>query len=602
MSPQIGHDRPSRRLHAIAGNPWNLYRFSAGVGPDNHIARTCPWGAMKRLSIYALTMATALATAAPALAADPSADSSPAASYIVQFTPGSDRAAEVSQARALGMKVNAEYRYAISGMSVEANAGQLRALQANPNVQLIEKDAIATTMADQSGATWGLDRIDQRDLPLNGVYSYSQTAANVTAYVVDTGILASHQQFGGRVRSGFDAVTTGGSATDCDGHGTHVAGTIGSATYGVAKSVTLVPVRVLGCTGSGTTTDILEGIDYVIADHAAGTPAVANFSLGYQGIVSTVDDAMARLVADGVTVVIAAGNSNVDACGVTPARTPTAITVGSTTSTDARSSFSNFGTCLDIFAPGSSITSTWYTSTSAINTISGTSMASPHVAGAAALYLAANPTASPATVTSALTANATANKVTSAGTGSANRLLFVGTVATPAAPTITSLAPATATPGTVVSLTGANLTGATRVAFGATNATYTITSDTTASVTVPSVAAGAYQVTVTTSGGTSAGAAFTVESAPVVPAPAAPTGLSTVSVSRGGASVKWTGVSGATSYQVRLGTGTWVAANGVTAHTFSGLRKNTNYTWYVRALNGTVAGASSVAGTFKTLR
>ena len=493
---------------------------------------------MKRLSIYALTMATALATAAPALAADPSADSSPAASYIVQFTPGSDRAAEVSQARALGMKVNAEYRYAISGMSVEANAGQLRALQANPNVQLIEKDAIATTMADQSGATWGLDRIDQRALPLNGVYSYSQTAANVTAYVVDTGILASHQQFGGRVRSGFDAVTTGGSATDCDGHGTHVAGTIGSATYGVAKSVTLVPVRVLGCTGSGTTTDILEGIDYVIADHAAGTPAVANFSLGYQGIVSTVDDAMARLVADGVTVVIAAGNSNVDACGVTPARTPTAITVGSTTSTDARSSFSNFGTCLDIFAPGSSITSTWYTSTTATNTISGTSMASPHVAGAAALYLASNPTASPATVTSALTTGATANKVTTAGTGSPNRLLFVGATTPPppvVAPTIGSFSPGSGYRGSAVTVTGTDLAGATATVNGVA-ATVTASSATSLTLTVPSTATTGRIVITNSAGSATSASDFTVLVA--IP-PVAPTNVSGTSPSNGRATVRW---------------------------------------------------------------
>lgn len=559
---------------------------------------------MKRAPLLALVAAASVALATPAFAADEPTTEGPTASYIVQFTPGSDRSAEVARAKALGMTVNAEYRYAISGMSVEANAGQLRALQANPNVQLIEKDAIATTMADQSGATWGLDRVDQRDLPLNGVYSYSQTASNVTAYVVDTGILASHTNFGGRVRTGFDAVTAGGSATDCDGHGTHVAGTIGSATYGVAKSVTLVPVRVLGCTGSGTTTDILEGIDYVIADHAAGTPAVANFSLGYSGIVQTVDDAMARLVADGVTVVIAAGNSNVDACGVTPARTPSAITVGSTTSSDARSSFSNFGTCLDIFAPGSSITSTWYTSTTATNTISGTSMASPHVAGAAALYLAENPTASPAAVTTALNSSATLNKVTSPGTGSPNRLLFTGSVppALPGSPTITSISPSSGAVGTSVTITGTNLTGAS-VTFNGTSATVTSNSGTSITTTVP---AGATSGPVTVDNGIAkASTSFSV-----VSAPAAPTFTSVTSPSAGKATVRWTlGSNGGSpltaqvlrAYRVISGatsttpSNTWNLSTTSTGGTVSNLVRGATYRFEVTVTNAVGSTKSALS-------
>lgn len=523
----------------------------------------------------AAVAALSLVVASPALAQDTvettatAVADGPVSSYIVQFTPGSDRAAEVSKAKGLGMKVNAEYRYAISGMSVEANAGQLRALQANPNVKLVEKDAIATVLADQSGATWGLDRVDQRDLPLNGIYSYSQTASTVTAYVVDTGILASHTEFGGRVRAGFDAVTAGGTATDCDGHGTHVAGTIGGTTYGLAKAVTLVPVRVLGCTGSGTTTDILEGIDYVIADHAAGTPAVANFSLGYSGIVSSVDDAMARLVADGVTVVIAAGNSNVDACGVTPARTPSAVTVGATTSTDARSSFSNFGSCLDIFAPGSSITSAWFTSSTATNTISGTSMAAPHVAGAAALYLASDPTASPATVTSALTSAATASKVTSPGTGSPNRLLFVGAATPPppvAAPTISSFSPSAGYRGSAVTVTGTGLAGATATVNGVA-ATVTASSATSLTLTVPSTATTG-RITVTNSAGSATSALdFQVL---VATAPSAPTNVTATSPSNGRATVRWT-------LSTNNG-GSPITSQTVVAYRISGTPQRTTYT------------------------
>ncbi|HZG43267.1 MAG TPA: S8 family peptidase, partial [Longimicrobium sp.] len=300
------------------------------------------------------------------------------------------------------------------------NAGQLNALRNNPNVDYIEQDARVQATATQSNATWGLDRVDQRALPLSGTYTYTPTGAGVNVYIIDTGIRLSHGDFGGRAVSGYDAVD-GGSADDCNGHGTHVAGTVGGSTYGVAKGAKLYAVRVLDCAGSGTNSGVIAGMDWVAQNHAK--PAAANMSLG-GGASQATDDAIQRMVSAGVTVVVAAGNENQNACNVSPARAANAITVGSTTNTDARSSFSNWGSCVDIFAPGSSITSAWYTSTTATNTISGTSMASPHTAGVVALYLQDNPSATPAGVASALINNSTANKVTSAGTGSPNRLLY----------------------------------------------------------------------------------------------------------------------------------------------------------------------------------
>jgi serine protease len=324
-------------------------------------------------------------------------------------------------ANGLGLRVNLAFEHALQGFVASANEKQLQRLLEDPRVESVEEDGIVYASATQASATWGLDRSDQRDLPLNSTYVYDATASNVRAYIIDTGILASHVDFGGRVGSGYTAISDGRGSSDCNGHGTHVAGTVGGNTWGVAKGVTLIPVRVLGCNGSGTNSGVIAGIDWVTANHVK--PAVANMSLG-GGASSAVDTAVNNAVAAGVFVAVAAGNDNANACNYSPARAANAVTVGSTTNTDARSSFSNFGSCLDIFAPGSSITSAWYTSTTATNTISGTSMASPHVAGVAALYLASNASATPATVTTAIIDNSTANKVTGAQTGSPNRLLY----------------------------------------------------------------------------------------------------------------------------------------------------------------------------------
>ena len=351
-----------------------------------------------------------------------------------------------SVAAIAGVSPRFVYTAALTGFAATLNHGQLTALRHNPNVAYIEQDARVSISTTQTGATWGLDRIDQRYLPLNGTYTYTPTGAGVRAYVLDTGILTAHTQFGGRASVGYD--TYGGNGQDCNGHGTHVSGTLGGITYGVAKSVSLIAVRVLDCYGSGSWAGVIAGVDWVAANHVK--PAVANMSLGGAGNAS-LDAAIANLSNAGVTVVVAAGNSNADACGYSPARAPSAVTVGATTTSDARASFSNWGTCLDIFAPGENITSAWAPfnppyepdppgcptcplpnvvatnvgiATTGTNTISGTSMASPHVAGVAALYLQGNPTATSATVTSAIINNATTGVVSGAGTGSPNRLLY----------------------------------------------------------------------------------------------------------------------------------------------------------------------------------
>ncbi|SDD77992.1 S8 family peptidase [Aquimonas voraii] len=320
------------------------------------------------------------------------------------------------------LEVDRVYEHAIKGFVVRnASEKQVEQLLWDDRVAFVEEDGMVYLDATQTGATWGLDRIDQRNRPLNGTYIYNTTATNVRAYIIDSGVLASHSQFGGRVSGGASYINDGRGTSDCNGHGTHVAGTVAGSVHGVAKGARIVPVRVFGCSGGSSNSTIIAGIDWVRANHVK--PAVANMSLG-GGASSATDTATNNLINAGVTVVVAAGNSNANACNYSPARVANAITVGSTTSTDARSSFSNFGTCVNIFAPGSSITSAWYTSNSATNTISGTSMASPHVAGVAALYLAGAPSATPATVRNYIYNRATTNVLTGIGSGSPNRMLY----------------------------------------------------------------------------------------------------------------------------------------------------------------------------------
>jgi subtilisin family serine protease len=338
-----------------------------------------------------------------------------------------------------GGRVLHRYDTVLNGFAVRVPAQALEGLRRNPNVAYIEADQVVTI-----DVTWGLDRIDQRNLPLNNVYSPNGNGSGVHAYIIDTGIRATHSEFSGRVGNGADYID-GGAPDDCNGHGTHVAGTVGGTTYGVAPAVTLHGVRVLNCSGSGSTSGVISGVNWVTQNHQ--DPAVANMSLG-GGISTALDSAVNSSINAGVTYAVAAGNSNANACNYSPARVAAALTVGATTSSDARSSFSNFGSCVDIFAPGSSITSAWHTSNSATNTISGTSMASPHVAGAAALYLGNNPGASPGAVANALINNATTGVLSSIGSGSPNRLLYVGGGTTPPGPTPTPTPPPSGDPCT----------------------------------------------------------------------------------------------------------------------------------------------------------
>ncbi|MFJ3980602.1 S8 family peptidase [Streptomyces fungicidicus] len=347
-------------------------------------------------------------------------------SYIVTLRTGAGLKARSAAGKDLveryGGSVRKTFGSALNGYTAALSAAEARRLAADPAVASVEQNQrVSVTDTTQSSAPWGLDRIDQASLPLSGTYTYPDSAGSgVTAYVIDTGVRITHQQISGRAAYGYDAVDGDTTASDGNGHGTHVATTIAGSTYGVAKKAKIVAVRVLDNNGSGTTAGVIAGIDWVTANHSG--PSVANLSLG-GGASSTLDTAVRNSIASGVTYAVAAGNSSANASSYSPARVTEAITVGATTSTDARASYSNYGSVLDVFAPGSSITAGWHTSDTATNTISGTSMATPHVAGAAAVHLAGHTSATPAQVASALVNGATTGKVTGPGSGSPNRLL-----------------------------------------------------------------------------------------------------------------------------------------------------------------------------------
>ncbi len=403
------------------------------------------------LATVAIAVAAATATAIPAQAASGPApllksDAPPIpGQYIVVLDEGADAAAVARRNRVATQRL---YTAALDGFSAKMNATQLRAVRNDASVKYVEADSYATikdkpappgksTTAPrnkgpvgahpqapsgkgvQTGATWGLDRVDQPTRSLNGIYRYTSTGAGVTAYIIDTGISTGHSDFGGRATGVFTSINDGRGATDCHGHGTHVAGTVGGTRWGVAKTVALRGVRVLDCSGSGSWSGVIAGIDYVTYNHVG--PSVANMSLG-GGYVQAVNDAVTNSINEGVTYAIAAGNDyGANACNNSPGSTPLALTVGATDRNDARANFSNIGACLDVWAPGVDITSAWIGSTTATNTISGTSMAAPHVAGLAALYLQNNPYATPATVSSVIK-GAAVNVVTNPGAGSTNRL------------------------------------------------------------------------------------------------------------------------------------------------------------------------------------
>jgi subtilisin family serine protease len=360
--------------------------------------------------------------------------------YIIVFKPAANIDREIRGIGAINAGVGPKFQNVFKGVMARLTERQLAALSRNPNISFIEKDAKVSlvepsNVTNQLFAPWGLDRIDQvtgRDT----TYTYTATGSGVTAYVIDTGILASHSEFGGRVLSGFSSIS--GGTSDCNGHGTHVAGTIGAATFGVAKAVSLVPVRVLDCNGSGTVSGVIAGIDWV-SSQATGGLRVANMSLG--GVASSaIDTAVNALIGKGVTVVVAAGNNSADACNYSPARVPAAITVAASTSSDGFASYSNRGSCVDIVAPGTSIQSAWHTSTTASNTISGTSMASPHVAGAVALYFQKFGAMSPVQMDQQLKSRASLNVISSVPNGTANIFLFtapqITSSPTPSEPTV----------------------------------------------------------------------------------------------------------------------------------------------------------------------
>lgn len=346
-----------------------------------------------------------------------------AGDYIVVFDNQANEQAEAAKLRGQGANIKFTYSSVFKGLAGTFNAAQISALQKNPRVSLIEADGVVSIDGGSQSPTpsWGLDRIDQTSSVLDQNFSYTNTGAGVTAYVIDTGIASKNSDFTGRLKAGYTAV--GGGTEDCNGHGTHVAGTIGGTYMGIAKSVTLVPVRVLGCNGSGSISGVISGVDWV--KNNASKPAVANMSLG-GGNSTSLDAAVANLILSGVTVSVAAGNSTTDACNTSPARVDAALTVGASDNTDSIAYFSNFGKCLDLFAPGVGIISDGLKSGTKVS-MSGTSMASPHVAGVVALYLQTYQAASPSTVSAALKALAALNaSVKGTNAVTTTRLLYKG--------------------------------------------------------------------------------------------------------------------------------------------------------------------------------
>jgi subtilisin family serine protease len=374
----------------------------------------------------------ALAALASMLLAPAGASAAKRVIVVLRPNAATTPAQAAASARAHGAQVRFVYTRALRGYAATVPAGLLSQLRSSSAVTVLPDLRVRIAATQANPPSYGLDRVDQRALPLDSSYTYPRTGLGVDAYDIDTGLRLTHSQFTGRARSGFDAVD-GGTADDCNGHGTHTAGTIGGSLTGVAKQVNIVAVRVLDCDGSGSSSGIVAGIDWVIGDHQAGHPAVANMSLGSSvGTDSAIDGAVRSMIADGVTTAVAAGNGvgnglyQQDACGTSPADVSEALTVSAVDNTDTKPLYANIGSCVDLFAPGDGIVSTWYTSDTATSTDSGTSMAAPHVAGAAALYLESNPSATPAQVASAITGGATSGVVKSAGSGSPNRLLYVG--------------------------------------------------------------------------------------------------------------------------------------------------------------------------------
>lgn len=520
-------------------------------------------------------------------------------------------------------KKNRSFKYALKGFSVNLTAQEIEEVRKDSKVKYIEQDQVATAVATQTPATWGLDRLDQPALPLNTTYTYNNNGSTVDAYIFDSGIKLDHVEFTGRVSAGFNAITIGASANDDNGHGSHVAGTVGGTTYGVAKGITLIPVKVLNAAGSGTFSQIIAGIDWAIAHHGT-KPAVGNMSLGGVGTSPTLEAAVRRAITDGIVMCLAAGNSTLEASNFTPARTAEAITVGATTSTDGFASYSNFGAVVDILAPGSAITSAWFTSSTAINTISGTSMASPHVAGVAALYIENNPGATTAQVEAVLKNNAVVGAISAVPAGTTNRLLQ-NSLTPPPPPTVVPAAPAQVSPAnaaTGVSLT-ANLSwnaSATATSYAvqvSTDQNFATTVINTTGITTTSSALSGltngtvyyWRVSASNVVGASTWSAprsfTTIISAPGLSSPA----NAATNVSRT-PTLTWSAAAGATTYNVQYSTTSGFTTGTVTLNAIPAtslaisttLLSRTRYYWRVQSVKGTVTSAYSATRSFTTTR
>ena len=557
-------------------------------------------------------------------------------SYIVVLKgSNSSSSVEADIARA-GGRTERRFTHVLNGLSVRMRNSEVARLRNNPNVLLVEPDQQMTALDTQNPTpSWGLDRIDQRSLPLNSTFTATAQGSGVDTYIVDTGIYASHTEFTGRLAAGFSSIADSNGTNDCNGHGTHVAGTTAGTTYGIAKSATLIPVRVLDCSGSGSNSGVIAGLDWIVAHHISGKAAVVNMSLG-GGASTALDTAVQNVINDGIVMVVAAGNSNVDACNTSPARATNALTVGATgqystgETTDSRSSYSNYGPCLDIFAPGSRITSSWIGCSAAINTISGTSMAAPHVAGVAAVLFGRYPSSTASQIASMLRTAATPNVVIGPGTGSPNYLLYLDPLGgTPSGPdAVTPVAPSAPTAITITPSSGSlsiEFTAGSAGTSPITNYKYSLDGGVSwltrspASTLSPIVVSGltngsTYSVSIRAISTAGDGIASTLVNATIPSAPSAPLLVTALASANRTARVTWTlGVNGGSPITSHVVTaylnGTTTVAKSVTvsgatttAATVSGLTSGRTYTFRVQAINAYGRSPVSLASNSITAR
>jgi len=557
-------------------------------------------------------------------------------SYIVVLKgPNGSSSIEADISRA-GGRTERRFTHVLNGLSVRIKNSEVARLRNNPNVLSVEPDQQMFAVDTQSPTpSWGLDRIDQRSLPLNSTFTATAQGSGVDTYIVDTGIYASHTEFTGRLAAGFSSIADSNGTNDCNGHGTHVAGTTAGTTYGIAKSATLIPVRVLDCSGSGSNSGVIAGLDWIVAHHISGKAAVVNMSLG-GGASTALDTAVQNVINDGIVMVVAAGNSNVDACNTSPARATNALTVGATgqysagETTDSRSSYSNYGPCLDIFAPGSRNTSSWIGGSAAISTISGTSMAAPHVAGVAAVLFGRYPSSTASQIASMLRTSATPNVVISPGTGSPNYLLYLDPLGgTPSGPdAVTPVAPSAPTAITITPSSGSlsiKFTAGSAGTSPITNYKYSLDGGVTwltrspASTLSPIVVSGltngsTYSVSIRAISTAGDGIASTLVNATIPSAPSAPLLVTALASANRTARVTWTlGVNGGSPITSHVVTaylnGTTTVAKSVTvsgatttAATVSGLTSGRTYTFRVQAINAYGRSPVSLASNSITAR